>query len=85
MIRWGRRSSRAHRVRKEHQETMAAKHPDVPIVRHVLEPAALANFKGKPRDYLRHFYRDTCVLSLRWRRPARPRDCSALRCQTEVA
>jgi aminocarboxymuconate-semialdehyde decarboxylase len=27
----------------------------------ILKPEAVANIKGKPSDYLRHFYYDTCV------------------------
>jgi hypothetical protein len=29
--------------------------------RNILEPEAVANIKGGPSDYLRHFYYDTCV------------------------
>jgi aminocarboxymuconate-semialdehyde decarboxylase len=29
--------------------------------RNILKPEAVANIKGKPSDYLRHFYYDTCV------------------------
>jgi aminocarboxymuconate-semialdehyde decarboxylase len=29
--------------------------------RDILKPEAVANIKGKPSDYLRHFYYDSCV------------------------
>jgi predicted TIM-barrel fold metal-dependent hydrolase len=52
--------------------------------RNILKPEAVANIKGKPSDYLRHFYYDTCVydglaLEMLFRH-----DCSALRCRAEV-
>jgi hypothetical protein len=29
--------------------------------RNILKPEAVPNIKGRPSDYLRHFYYDTCV------------------------
>jgi aminocarboxymuconate-semialdehyde decarboxylase len=35
--------------------------------RNILKPEAVANIKGKPSAYLRHFYHDTCVYDPRAR------------------